>query len=393
MRMNAHPWTYKPLKDVVRGLWRSDQPQAIYPFKAIQDTGIIKFFYYWMLQGDKMEMTKIIYKLVEATEPLYDNLLKDTGITPESVAYEKFTKIIGFLRLDGIDFKKEFDTLMSTYKPFSDFSQEEVVVGADAIKQKYLHLFPKYKGLEKYNCAFVQKSYTTNTRIFCEKLNEYLETQKQNVKVEYSSEIESFIFHEEESKKHLVKAVKLRGKKDIVECDAVVLCAGSFIAKLVKENFGLICPVIPIKGYSFDMPTDTPSHGLHFQFKSEAFVATNIKEGVWRIAAFGDVSGQDKSFDPRRVRYLKNLVANLMDKDEAHSYVNLNTCLRPTPPDDIPIVGPLKFYPNVFLNAGHAGRGTTLGLGTSKLVSELLMEGKATVVDDPKPYSPRRFQL
>ena len=80
-----------------------------------------------------------------------------------------------------------------------------------------------------------------------------------------------------------------------------------------------------------------------------------------------------------------------MDKSEAHSYVNLSTCLRPTPPDDIPIVGNLKFYPNVYLNAGHAGRGTTLGLGTSKLVAELLMEGKATIVDDPLPYSPRRF--
>ncbi len=76
-----------------------------------------------------------------------------------------------------------------------------------------------------------------------------------------------------------------------MECDAVVLCAGSFIARLLKSNFGLICPVIPIKGYSFDMPTDTPSHGLHLQFKSEAFVATNYKEGVWRIAAFGDLSG------------------------------------------------------------------------------------------------------
>ena len=85
------------------------------------------------------------------------------------------------------------------------------------------------------------------------------------------------------------------------------------------------------------------------------------------------------------------MVADLMDKNEAHSYVNLSTCLRPTPPDDVPIVGPLKFYPNVYLNAGHAGRGTTLGLGTSKLVSELLMEGKATVVDDAQPYSPRRF--
>jgi glycine/D-amino acid oxidase-like deaminating enzyme len=93
------------------------------------------------------------------------------------------------------------------------------------------------------------------------------------------------------------------------------------------------------------------------------------------------------------VRYLKNLVADLMDKSEAHSYVNLSTCLRPTPPDDLPIIGPLKFYPNVFLNAGHAGRGTTLGLGTSKLVSEMMLEGRVSVVDDHKPYLPKRFQL
>jgi len=69
-----------------------------------------------------MKATQIIYKLVDATEPLYDNILKDTGITAESVNYENHTRIIGLLKLDGIDFKKEFETLMSTYKPFSDFS-------------------------------------------------------------------------------------------------------------------------------------------------------------------------------------------------------------------------------------------------------------------------------
>jgi len=26
MRMNAHPWTHKPIKDVLKGIWRSDQP-------------------------------------------------------------------------------------------------------------------------------------------------------------------------------------------------------------------------------------------------------------------------------------------------------------------------------------------------------------------------------
>jgi hypothetical protein len=39
----------------------------------------------------------------------------------------------------------------------------------------------------------------------------------------YNSEIESFIFNEEEGKKHLVRAVKIRGKKEYIECDAVVL--------------------------------------------------------------------------------------------------------------------------------------------------------------------------
>lgn len=61
------------------------------------------------------------------------------------------------------------------------------------------------------------------------------------------------------------------------------------------------------------------------------------------------------------------------------------------PPDDVPLIGSLRFYPNVYLNAGHAGRGTTHGLATSKIVTELLMDGKTNSVEDIKPYSPRRF--
>jgi hypothetical protein len=102
-----------------------------------------------------MQTSKIIYKMVEATEPLYDKIFVDTGITPQSVNYENFTRIIQFLKLDSVDFKKEFDKYMSTYQPYSELSQEEIVVGKEALQQKYLNLFPKYKGLEKYNLAFI----------------------------------------------------------------------------------------------------------------------------------------------------------------------------------------------------------------------------------------------
>jgi D-amino-acid dehydrogenase len=151
--------------------------------------------------------------------------------------------------------------------------------------------------------------------------------------------------------------------------------------------------VIPVKGYSFDIPTEMVHPKFHLSFKDKGFVATYFDENKWRIAAFGDLSGIDKSFDPRRVRYLKNIVAERLTLEEAHRYENLNTCLRPCPPDDLPIFGSLRFYPNIFLNAGHSGRGTTLGLGTSKVLTELIMEGKSTSIPDVTPYAPRRFNL
>jgi L-2-hydroxyglutarate oxidase LhgO len=59
-----------------------------------------------------------------------------------------------------------------------------------------------------------------------------LRTKTSNVKVLYNTELENFVFDEKDS--HLVKGIKLRGQDEILECDAVVLCAGSFIARLLK---------------------------------------------------------------------------------------------------------------------------------------------------------------
>jgi hypothetical protein len=73
--MNAQPWTYRPIKEVLKGLWRTDVPQTIYPFKAMQEPGMIKFFYYWLQQNDRVKQTKINFKLIDATEPLYIKLL------------------------------------------------------------------------------------------------------------------------------------------------------------------------------------------------------------------------------------------------------------------------------------------------------------------------------
>ena len=91
------------------------------------------------------------------------------------------------------------------------------MLGHENLQKQFLNLLPKYKGLLKYNCAFVQKGYTTNTKLFCEELSKYLEEkQTKNCEVIFNREIESFVHSEEKGKEHLVTGVKLRGKEEVI---------------------------------------------------------------------------------------------------------------------------------------------------------------------------------
>ena len=84
----------------------------------------------------------------------------------------------------------------------------------------------------------------------------------------------------------------------------------------MNDKFNVKCPVLPVKGYTLDIPLNTPEGKecitlfnktrTHYLFKDKAFVAVFLNDDKLRIAAFGDLSGIDKSFDPRRVKYLIN---------------------------------------------------------------------------------------
>jgi len=134
---------------------------------------------------------------------------------------------------------------------------------------------------------------------------------------------------------------------------------------------------------------------MNLVFDDISVAAFMNKPGNWRVSGFGDLAGNDTNFDTRRVRYFINIVAKTMCKDEARCYQNLSACLRPCTPDDIPIVGPLRHYPNVYMNAGLGGR-ATVSFATAKIVSELIEHSKEDfkpLVDglDPLDYSPSRF--
>ena len=161
------------------------------------------------------------------------------------------------------------------------------------------------------------------------------------------------------------------GKRgDPISCDAVVVCTGAWTARHLSSTLGIRCPILPIKSYSFDMTTSAAPLNS-FIFEDKHFTACHLRSGVLRVNIFGDLAGFDTSFDSRRIRNLLNIVAKTLDSQEAMQNKNLQAILTGVTPDDLPLVGSLKHYPNVYLNAGHGARATTLSFACADILAEL----------------------
>ncbi len=63
--------------------------------------------------------------------------------------------------------------------------------------------------------------------------------------------------------------------------------------------------------------------------------------------------------------------------------------LRPYTPDRLPILGPVRDVPNLFMASGHEGLGITLSLVTGELITQSVLGQEPDV--DLSPFSPGRF--
>ncbi len=232
-----------------------------------------------------------------------------------------------------------------------------------------------------------------NAGKYTQRLAEALE-KRDNVEIIYGKEVEGFVFDKTEK---IVTGVRITGRQDILGATAVVLCPGPLAAPMLKKHFGLSCPVMPIKGYSFDFISDYDhNHKHHIIFKNHALVLSFMADKRVRVAGLGDVHGANWEVDEKRLAYMTKLVEGYFSKEEvpvSQKRTKPTACLRPCSPDDMPIVGGLHLFPNVYVNVGHSARGVTTATATGKMVAEQIGRGRIECMRDTGFLSPRRFGL
>ena len=105
-----------------------------------------------------------------------------------------------------------------------------------------------------------------------------------------------------------------------IPCDAVVFCKGAYTLKILKSMLGLSVPLMPHKGYQFQLKAQPNVQGSNkiLNFKGHNITAApSATSPAWIITAFSDVYGIDKNIDQRRFRVAIQKLGILFDKGES----------------------------------------------------------------------------
>lgn len=151
---------------------------------------------------------------------------------------------------------------------------------------------------------------------------------------------------------------------------------------------GLRLPMQAGKGYSITIQQPEVEVGRPM-YMDERRVAVSPFEDTLRVAGTMELSGINLDLDPRRLKAIRS-GANLYMKDwEKGERITEWVGMRPMLPDGLPAIGRIPTCENLFIAAGHAMLGITLGPTTAVAVAEL-MNGEQTEFD-LRPYDPSRF--
>jgi D-amino-acid dehydrogenase len=167
----------------------------------------------------------------------------------------------------------------------------------------------------------------------------------------------------------------------------VILAAGSWSPEIARA-LKLKIPIQAAKGYSitFEKPRISPKIPLLF---GEASVVVNPLGNVLRVAGTLELAGMDFSINMRRVEAIRKAANQYLPGLAQARVIEIWRGLRPCTPDGLPIISCSDSFDNLFIAAGHAMLGMSLGPITGKLVSQLVTDEKTDI--DVSPLRMERF--
>lgn len=270
--------------------------------------------------------------------------------------------------------------LLSLYVNLDDFKKKEVFYerkknkGFTIIELNQSELTEKEPLLVNSKEKFVKGVFfPVETNVETEKftnamLNRCKEKYKARFQLLNETEANGFLFN---ISKGNDKIFGISTNKGVIKMDRVVVSAGLQSIDILNK-LNVRCLLAPVKGYTLSIPVENFPMGVQTIVSDEnkRMSFAQIGQKI-RIAAFAEFMGRDKSISEKR---RKQIVKNLEEKIGSYPKENMEVWvgLRPLSPDDVPFIGRIKKFKNVYVNTGHGSKGTTFALGAARLLMEIM---------------------
>ena len=172
------------------------------------------------------------------------------------------------------------------------------------------------------------------------------------------------------------------GEYRVERADAYVLALGSY-SPLLARQLGLRLPIYPAKGYSATLSIREPAAAPTVSITDEAAKIVFSRLGdTLRVAGTAELNGYSTTLDPVRCQALIRRAQEIFPEAADYAAPQFWTGLRPATPSNVPLIGPCRRHPNLFLNTGHGTLGWTGGPGSGRLLADLV-SGRAPDISFP----------
>lgn len=374
-------WVSKKIKDHFRRFLTIKDYPFYFHWKALLERNMFRWIFNMLIkvfyEEDNLQR---IDNLAQLSKKEFDLLLKEIPISKFDALAEGLISVYEYQK-DLEESNKFYENKIK--QGFNvKFVDEKEILEKEPILKKSKFKFES-GALWPVETSVDTVKFTRAIKEHCE--NEY----KDRFRFVPEGNVESFIFEKWKSKNEISGVMT---KKGAIFGEKFVCCAGLQSIELMRL-IGERVLLAPVKGYTMSVKLE----GKELEGKLVNYIVSDEKNRMSfsqigdkiRIAAFAEFRGRDKSKEPRRIEQIKrNLFDNIGDfPDEKLSFW---VGLRPVSPDDVPVIGKSRCYDNMYLNLGHGSKGTTLGLGAAKLLSEII-EGKTECSLKKEDYKANRF--
>jgi D-amino-acid dehydrogenase len=143
---------------------------------------------------------------------------------------------------------------------------------------------------------------------------------------------------------------------------------------------------VPAKGYSVTLPLAEGAVAPTVSITDDGakIVLSRLGQRL-RVAGTAEFAGYDTSINRLRCEAIARRALQWFPGAGSTDGMELWAGLRPATPGNVPFIGRVAGYDNLYLNTGHGTLGWTMACGSGKLLADLL-SGRATAID-PEPYS------